>query len=517
MPTVTDQPSSQAQWASPAPPRQPVCVNAAPTPDPRQSRGLWLVKWLLLVPHYIVLVFLWVAFVALTAVAFVAILFTGRYPRAIFAFNAGVLRWTWRVQYYGYGALATDRYPPFTLHDVPDYPAHLEIAYPERLSRGLALVKWLLAAPHYLVLALLLGIGGDAAGPAGALNADGGRASFWGLIQILVAVAAVVLLFRGRYPRRLYDLVIGLDRWVLRVAAYVALMTDDYPPFHLDQGGSEPHPADTHPPAPHAAPLEPGTDRSGTSRARTSGWSGGRVAAVAIGAVLGLAALGLLTAGGVGLAVHQAARHDGYLSTPTRPLQTSGYALTSGKVDLGPVDVKASWADVLGTVRVRATSNDPAKPVFIGIARTADVNAYLGAVAYSVVRPDGSGVARDHAGGPPATAPGRRTIWVASASGTGQQVLTWRPHGGDWTLLLANADGSAGVAVRTDLASTIPDLGLWSTLALATGGVGLVAGVTLVALPIARRRPARPAGGGGQVGSWIDAAEQSDRTEEDKT
>jgi hypothetical protein len=262
----------------------------------------------------------------------------------------------------------------------------LEIAYPERLYRGLVLVKWLLAAPHYLVLALLLGIGGDAAGPAGALNSDGDRAPFWGLIQILVVVAAVVVLFRGRYPRRLYDLVIGLDRWVLRVVAYVALMTDDYPPFHLDQGGSEPHLADTHPPAPRATPVESGPGAEG---ARASGWSGGRVAAVAVGAVLGLAALGLLTAGGVGLAVHQAARHDGYLSTPTRPLQTSGYALTSGKVDLGPVDVKASWADVLGTVRVRATSNDPAKPVFIGIARTADVNAYLGGVAYSTVRPDG--------------------------------------------------------------------------------------------------------------------------------
>jgi hypothetical protein len=216
---------------------------------PQLSRWLWLVKWLLVIPHVIVLFILWIAFVVLTVVAFFAILITGRYPRALFDFNVGVLRWTWRVGYYSYSALGTDRYPPFTLADDPSYPARLSMDYPQSLSRGLVLVKWwLLALPHYLVIGIFTG--GAFAGYDQARNGDA-WAYGSGLIGLLVCIAGLVLLFAGRYPRGVYDLVMGMNRWVFRVNAYAALMTDRYPPFRLDMGDHEPPNADA------ATTLEP--------------------------------------------------------------------------------------------------------------------------------------------------------------------------------------------------------------------------------------------------------------------
>jgi hypothetical protein len=220
--------------------------------DEPLSRWLWIFKWLLAIPHYIVLFFLWIAFTVVTIIAFFAILFTARYPRALFDFNLGVLRWSWRVGYYTYSALGTDRYPPFSLGEEPDYPAALDIAYPERLSRGLVLVKWwLLAIPQYAVVAVFAGGAGYTASGGGQAWQTGAFSG--GLIGLLVFFAAIALLFADRYPRGLYDFVVGMNRWTLRVIAYAALMTDAYPPFRLDQGGGEGTPA------PPSGDITPGT------------------------------------------------------------------------------------------------------------------------------------------------------------------------------------------------------------------------------------------------------------------
>jgi len=217
--------------------------------DPALSRWQWLVKWILAIPHYIILLFLHIAYFVVTVIAFFAILFTGKYPRALFDFNVGVMRWRWRVLFYALSALGTDRYPPFSLQPNPEYPADLEVDYPEQLHRGLVLIKWwLLAIPHYLVLLAFYGGGRFFMGNHGM----GHHHHHWGggyvsvpLICILLLIAVVALLFTARYPKGLYDFVIGINRWAIRVRAYASLMRDEYPPFRLDMGPREPEPPAT--------------------------------------------------------------------------------------------------------------------------------------------------------------------------------------------------------------------------------------------------------------------------------
>ncbi|MFI7063652.1 DUF4389 domain-containing protein [Kribbella sp. NPDC050124] len=450
----------------------PVRVDGAL--DDRLNRWLWLVKWVLVIPHLVVLAFLWIAFAVLSFAAFFAILFTGRYPRSIFDFNVGVLRWTWRVQFYAYGALGTDRYPPFTLYDVPSYPAHLEVEYPRHLSRGLVLVKsWLLAIPHYIVLAFFLG--------GGTWFATQNWEWSVGLVGLLVLIAAVVLLFTGRYPQPVFDLVLGMDRWALRVAAYAGLMVDQYPPFRLDLGGDDPATTRLERRTPQSLP-------SASPREPTPRMSAGRIVTLLLGITASLASIVGLAVGG-GLAWLDLGMRDsaGYVTTDKVTLRTSGYALASEEVTIHD-DGATLLRRLFGDARVRVLADD-GLPVFVGIANGADVRAYLAGVAYSTVTSPGpySTTYDDHAGGAPSTPPTELAIWRTQAVGPGEQTITWPIESGDWTLVVMAPDATAQVAVQADFGATAAALtGVWIAVLAGSGGFLLI-GMLAVVLAVVRR------------------------------
>jgi hypothetical protein len=477
--------------------------------DTGLSRWLWLVKWFLVIPHYVVLAFLWLAFAVLSMIAFFAILFTGRYPRGIFDFNVGVLRWSWRVAYYAYGALGTDRYPPFTLAEVPDYPAHLEVDYPEHLSRGLVLVKWwLLALPHYLIVAFFLG-----GGVYFTLEASGSdNPEIWGsgLIGLMVFVAGLALLFTGRYPKGIYDFVLGMNRWVLRVAAYAGLMTDEYPPFRFDSGPHDPGvahrlavPPDT-PPVDPAAPVAPAHYAAAPAPPATSApWTTGRVLALAFGTLAFLVAMAL-GIGGATLAVadSQLRDADGFLMSGHQPLATQTYAIVSDELDLH-ADAPAGLLPegLLGDAKVTATSDVDA-PVFVGIAASSDVADYLAGVSHAVVTDlpmdgDLGGPTYDRVpGDSQPAAPGDADFWVAQASGTGTQSITWPLEQGSWTVVVMDPTGGAGVFADVTAGVTIPGISWVIGILLSLAGVGLVIAVALLLVAFRSQRTPTTTGPG---------------------
>ena len=465
--------------------------------DPHLSRWMWLVKWALAIPHYILLFFLWIAFVAVSIVAFFAILITGRFPRPIFDFNVGVLRWTWRVSFYTYGALGTDRYPPFTLDAAPDYPATLEIAYPERLSRGLVLVKWwLLAIPQYILLGIFLGGAGSAAG-----RAEHWDGSHWwyagGLIWALVFFAAIALLFMARYPRGLFDFVLGLDRWVARVVAYAGLMTDAYPPFRLDQGGDDPAGAaavaagaPTTPEAIAASGEPPPAAEPGAAQpvaAPRPRGGAGRVVLIVVGVIAALVSLGLLAGGAALVVVDQTQRdEDGFLMSPSEDFSTATYAIVSDRADVDFGGSERAARAILGDVRIRSESD---RDVFVGIARDTDVDDYLNDVERSVVTDIGKDPEYSHrAGAAPASPPGDQDFWVASTSGSGERTLEWEPKEGSWRAVVMNSDGSRGVASKLSIGAEL-DAALWTGIVLLIIGV-LLAALAALAITAGARRGA---------------------------
>ena len=173
----------------------------------RMSRWLIFIKWLLVFPHFLILGVFGYLVELTTFISWFAILFTGRYPKALFDLAVVYFRWSARAT--AYVALLRDDYPPFG-GGSPEYPVRVEIEYPEKLSRLLIFVKWLLAIPHIIILGLL------------------------GLVGFVVYVIAwFAILFTGRFPRSMFDFLVGIGRWYLRVYAYIWLLRDEYPPFSL--------------------------------------------------------------------------------------------------------------------------------------------------------------------------------------------------------------------------------------------------------------------------------------------
>ena len=468
--------------------------------DPQLSRWLWLVKWLLAIPHYIVLFFLWVAFVVLTIVAFFAILFTGRYPRGIFDFNVGVLRWTWRVSYYSYGALGTDRYPPFTLDEAPDYPATLEVAYPERLSRGLVLVKWwLLAIPQYILLGIFLGGAGSAADGA----EDWGGWHWWyggGLIWALVLFAGIALLFMARYPRGLFDFVLGLDRWVARVIAYAGLMTDAYPPFRLDQGGDDPAGAAAvaveAPTAPEAIaasgeppPAAQTVAAQPVASPRPRGGAG-RVVLIVVGVIAALLSLG------VARGRHGPRRGRPDPARRRRLPDVSERGLLHGDVR----DRLRQRRRGLRRLRERRAGHPRRRP-HPQRERSRRLRRHRPGHRRRRVSERRRALRRDghrestrstpqRAGDAPTSPPGDQDFWVASTSGSGEQTLEWEPEDGSWSAVVMNSDGSRGVASELSIGAEL-DAALWIGIVLLVIGA-LLAALAALAITAGARRRATP-------------------------
>ena len=222
--------------------------------------------------------------------------------------------------------------------------------------------------------------------------------------------------------------------------------------------------------------------------ARRRGWTAGRIVSLVIGCILGLAALGLLGAGGFATWATTTQRDAAGYLTSTQAIATTGYAITSDQIDFWTATDWVTPADILGTIRIRATATNPAAAVFIGVAPTAAVDSYLTGVNRQVVTgwSPFSSYYRHEAGAAPKTAPADARIWTAQVSGPGTQTLTWRPAGGSWTIVMMHSDGSAGLSVTADMGATIPDLAWWATALFAAGVVLLGAAMSLIVVPVVR-------------------------------
>ena len=280
-----------------------------------------------------------------------------------------------------------------------------------------------------------------------------------------------------------------MNRWVLRVAGYAALMTDQYPPFRLDVGGRDPGTlALPPPPAPEVQDVPEAAYRRETPPGGPRGWTGGRIVAAVAGAVLVLCSVGLFGGSGVALWA-QTNRHGGYADLGTASYHVPGYAIASDTIGLHLA--AGTVSDLVGTVRIRVTQASGTAPVFVGVAPADAAAGYLAGVDYATVRGAAGhhGTYTEHAGSAPAVRPGQAGVWTAHASGPGTQTLTWTVRSGDWMVIAMNADGSRPVSLQVNVAATLPALPWIAAGLLAAGILFLIGGVLLIVVPVRRASP----------------------------
>lgn len=248
--------------------------------------------------------------------------------------------------------------------------------------------------------------------------------------------------------------------------------------------GSAPDESQSATPDGPEAPPEPQPQPAGRA------WTAGKIVSVIVGSLLGLASFAVLAGGAGALWVDQTQRDSaGYVTSNSQTFSTAGYAIASDRVDLGGGAAVVTTSDVLGTVRVRATSTSERGAIFIGIAPQAAVDNYLATVDHAIATNWWSGRTKTYElshKSSPAEAPVRADFWTVHSAGTGTQTVTWKPSGGNWAVVVMNADGSPGVSVTSDVGARLPWLGWLAAGLLVGGGLLLVFATALVVVPVVR-------------------------------
>ena len=216
-------------------------------------------------------------------------------------------------------------------------------------------------------------------------------------------------------------------------------------------------------------------------------WGGGRVALLVVGAVLAFFGANSLLGGAMALGLSNQQDADGFFNTRSERFATQTYAVAAPTLDVSGTGPDQLYAEeLLGEVRIRAESAAGDKPLFVGIGPADQVNAYLAAVNHDRISDLDVGPFDveyvTHAGGAPATSPQQQTFWVASDAGTGQRDVTWSIDSGDWSAVVMNADGSAGVDADVRAGAALPIVHQIAVISLIAGGAMVLVGLGMVFL-----------------------------------